>query len=88
MKVWPKIYIYEYLLKYINLANTGTKTAEKRRIVLLIKVTEVNYWVEQHLLLSVKGKNCKESPFLSLGQFHTIEFELNVPVTIYKENWD
>jgi hypothetical protein len=46
MKVWPKIYIYEYLIKYINLANTGTKTAEKRRIVLLIKVTEVNYWVE------------------------------------------
>lgn len=70
------------------LANTGTVTAERRRIVLLLKVTDINYWAEQHLLLSIKGRNCKESPFLSLGQYHTIEFDFNVPITIYKENWD
>lgn len=55
---------------------------------MLLKVCEINYWAEQHLLLSIKGRNCRESHWLSLGQFHTYEVEVNQQIVIFKENWD
>lgn len=70
------------------LGSTGSKVSERKRITVILKVCEINYWAEHNLLLSIKGKNCRESSYLSLGQFHTFQFEFNIPVTIYKENWD
>lgn len=46
---------------------TGSKTSEKRRITVIVKVCEINYWADEYLLLSIKGKNCRESNWLSLG---------------------
>ncbi|CAD8133681.1 unnamed protein product [Paramecium pentaurelia] len=74
--------------KIVKESQTGTKVAEKRRIFVFLKVHEINYWADQYLLLSIKGRNCQESHWLSLGQFHTYEVELNQQIVIYKENWD
>ncbi|CAD8167768.1 unnamed protein product [Paramecium octaurelia] len=74
--------------KIVKESQTGTKVSEKRRIYVFLKVHEINYWADQYLLLSIKGRNCQESHWLSLGQFHTYEVELNQKIVIYKENWD
>ncbi|CAK80188.1 unnamed protein product (macronuclear) [Paramecium tetraurelia] len=60
----------------------------KRRIFVFLKVYEINYWADQYLLLSIKGRNCQESHWLSLGQFHTYEVELYQQIDIQFENWD
>ena len=68
--------------------NTGSKTNEKRRILVTLKVTEVTYYSDKYLHITIKGKNCVESNYLALGQFHTVELEVNIPISIYKSNWD
>lgn len=36
----------------------------------------------------MNGKNVKENEFIKLGQYHTLEIELNRPFTVTKEHWD
>ena len=52
-----------------------------------IQVDKVEFDAEQ-CALRVNGTNMKENPFIKLGQFHTMEIELNRPFDLEKEKWD
>ena len=47
--------------------NTGSKTNEKRLIVVTLKIIEITYYCDKYLHVAIKGKNCIESNFLALG---------------------
>ena len=39
------------------------------------------------MAISVKGRNAKQNDYLKIGQFHTFCIELDLKLTIYKEQW-
>lgn len=52
-----------------------------------IEVDKVEFDAEQ-CSLRVNGMNIKENEHIKLGQYHTIELELNRSFQLSKENWD
>lgn len=75
------------LRKVVTESGTGTTAANKVRTMLTIAIESIDYDFEG-CLLRVKGKNVEENQYVKLGQYHTIDIELNRKFTLKKEEWD
>jgi protein pelota len=73
-----------------NVVKESKSGARDRQRVLTkveIEVEKIEFDAEQ-CSLRIKGTNVKENDFLKLGQYHTLELELNRPCRISKDRWD
>lgn len=75
------------LRKVVTESGTGTTAASKVRTMLTISVESIDYDFEG-CMLRVKGKNVEENQYVKLGQYHTLDIELNRKFTLRKEEWD
>ena len=66
---------------------TGTTASNKVRTTLTLAVEHVEYDT-QACVLRVKGRNVVENDYVKIGQYHTLDLELNKRFTLFKENWD
>jgi protein pelota len=67
---------------------TGLKKVTKKLITLTLLIVDIDYFAEgDRLAISVKGRNAKQNDYLKIGQFHTFCIELDLKLTIYKEQW-
>ena len=76
-------------VRNVVLENKAGAKADKKRmhIKVAIKVEKIEFDSEQGSL-RLNGANCRESEYLKLGQYHTIEVALHRSLTIEKEHWD
>ena len=65
---------------------TGSTQKQSRFITITIRVESL-FYDTQVSTLRVNGRNTTESTLIKLGQYHTLDLELNRPFTIEKE-WD
>ncbi|ORZ34393.1 protein pelota [Catenaria anguillulae PL171] len=75
------------LRKVQSESSTGSVASQRVRITLSLVVEDVEFDGQAHRVL-VKGRNNEENKFVKLGQYHTIDLELDKPVTIAKDEWD
>jgi len=68
-------------------SSTGSKDSNKIRITLTIRVESTEY-DSQGSQIRVKGKNIVENDYVKMGQYHTIDIELNTKLTLWKFKWD
>lgn len=54
---------------------------------LCIRVESVVYDSEE-CALRISGKNIEENEHVKMGQYHTIDLEINQPLRLEKESWD
>eukprot|EP01012_Entosiphon_sulcatum_P046329 TRINITY_DN6219_c0_g1_i1.p1 TRINITY_DN6219_c0_g1~~TRINITY_DN6219_c0_g1_i1.p1 ORF type:complete len:421 (+),score=98.76 TRINITY_DN6219_c0_g1_i1:99-1361(+) len=73
--------------KVIQESATGTTAAQKRHIVVQIRVDTIDYDAAGGEL-RVKGQNQLESEFIKMGAYHTCEIEVNRKLTLEKSAWD
>ncbi|KRW99069.1 hypothetical protein PPERSA_11670 [Pseudocohnilembus persalinus] len=73
--------------KVVSVSQTGVKNAQKKRIVLTLKIVKISYHASDHLALEIKGINVEKNDYLSLNQFHTFTVDLDTPITIIKNDW-
>ena len=66
---------------------TGTTGSNRVRTTLTLKVESTEYDT-QACLVRVKGRNIVENQFVKMGQYHTLDLELNRKFTLSKEHWD
>lgn len=75
------------LRKVVSESATGTTGATKVRTTLTIAVETIDYDFEG-CVLRLKGKNVEENQYVKMGQYHTLDIELNRKFTLHKEEWD
>jgi protein pelota len=73
--------------KVTSETSTGSTDKFTQRLTLRIRVTGVDYDQEGETV-RVSGRNVTESKWIKLGQFHTMDIELNRPFTLWKLVWD
>lgn len=73
--------------KVVNESATGSTTSNKVRMTLTIQIEQIEYDT-QASVLRVKGRNVVESNHVKVGQYHTLDIELNRKFTLFKEKWD
>ncbi|KAI1503277.1 hypothetical protein F5X99DRAFT_375511 [Biscogniauxia marginata] len=74
--------------KVINETKTGSTTSERVHTDLTIRVTST-FFDPAASQLHVSGTVIVENSFVNLGQYHTLDLELNRPFTIWKKyGWD
>jgi len=66
---------------------TGSTSSSKVRTTLTIQVESTDFDT-QACMLRVKGRNVEENQFVKMGQYHTIDLELNRKFVLTKEEWD
>jgi len=66
---------------------TGSTSSSKVRTMLTIQV-EGTEFDTQACVLRVKGRNVEENQYVKMGQYHTIDLELNRKFVLTKEEWD
>ncbi|XP_065663237.1 protein pelota isoform X2 [Hydra vulgaris] len=66
---------------------TGSTSSNKVRTTLTIQVENTDFDT-QACVLRVKGRNVEENQFVKMGQYHTIDLELNRKFVLKKEKWD
>lgn len=66
---------------------TGTTASNKVRTTLTVQVESVEYDT-QGCVLRVKGRNVVENDYVKIGQYHTVDLELNKRFTLFKTKWD
>ncbi|RWS24102.1 hypothetical protein B4U80_07843, partial [Leptotrombidium deliense] len=66
---------------------TGSTGSNRVRTTLTITVEQVEYDT-QACLLRVKGRNIVENQYVKMGQYHTLDIELNRKFTLTKSFWD
>ncbi|PVU84522.1 hypothetical protein BB561_007039, partial [Smittium simulii] len=66
-------------------SSTGSVTSDRVRVMLTIQVEDVFFDVQVGIL-HLNGKNCEQNNYV--GQYHTLDLELNQPFTIEKNEWD
>eukprot|EP00794_Sanderia_malayensis_P014187 gene14187-15666_t len=66
---------------------TGTTSSTKVRTMLSIRVETIDFDA-QASMLRVKGRNIEENQYVKMGQYHTIDLELNRKFTVAKDYWD
>jgi len=69
-------------------SKSGAVSTEKVFTIIKMQVVDIKYYGEDNLELILKGKNLEENRYLQVGQFQTINIELNYPITIFKHSWD
>lgn len=75
------------LRKVVSESATGTTGSTKVRTMLRISIETIDYDFEG-CVLRVKGKNVEENQYVKMGQYHTLDIELNRKFTLCKEEWD
>ncbi|KAK0624095.1 hypothetical protein B0T14DRAFT_565401 [Immersiella caudata] len=74
--------------RVVQETSTGSVSSERIHIDLFIKVTST-FFDPAASALHVSGRVCRENSFVSVGQYHTLDLELNRQFTIWKEHgWD
>ena len=66
---------------------TGTTASNKIRTTLTLQVESLEYDT-QGCVLRVKGRNVVENDYVKIGQYHTVDLELNKKFTLFKTKWD
>jgi len=66
---------------------TGSTSSSKVRTMLTIQVENTEFDT-QACVLRVKGRNVEENQYVKMGQYHTIDLELNRKFVLTKEEWD
>lgn len=66
---------------------TGSTSSNKVRTTLTIQVESTEFDT-QACVLRVKGRNVQENQYVKMGQYHTIDLELNRKFVLTKEEWD
>jgi len=66
---------------------TGSTSSSKVRTTLTIQVESTEFDT-QACVLRVKGRNVQENAYVKMGQYHTIDLELNRKFVLTKESWD
>jgi protein pelota len=73
--------------RVVTETTTGSTEKTSHKISLTIKIESVFFDV-QGLALRVNGRNTVENKMVKMGQYHTLDLELNRPFTITKPEWD
>ena len=68
-------------------SSTGTTGSSRIRTTLTLSVETIEYDA-QGSVLRVKGRNIVENQYVKMGQYHTIDLELNRKFTLFKSEWD
>lgn len=66
---------------------TGTTGSNRVRTTVTIAIEDVDYDT-QGGVIRVKGKNIEENQYIKMGQYHTLDLELNRKFTLTKSEWD
>lgn len=66
---------------------TGSTSSNKIRTTLTIRVETTDFDI-QACVLRVKGRNVEENQYVKMGQYHTIDLELNRKFVLTKDEWD
>eukprot|EP00112_Aurelia_sp_Birch-Aquarium-sp1_P023246 Seg685.2 transcript_id=Seg685.2/GoldUCD/mRNA.D3Y31 product="Protein pelota" protein_id=Seg685.2/GoldUCD/D3Y31 len=66
---------------------TGSTSSSKVRTTLTIRVETIDFDT-QASMLRIKGRNIEENQYVKMGQYHTIDLELNRKFTVAKDHWD
>ncbi|RWS10320.1 Protein pelota-like protein [Dinothrombium tinctorium] len=66
---------------------TGTTGSNRVRTTLTIAIEQIEY-DSQACLLRVRGRNIVENQYVKMGQYHTLDLELNRKFTLFKNMWD
>lgn len=66
---------------------TGSTSSNKIRTTLTISVESTDFDT-QACILRVKGRNVEENQYVKMGQYHTIDLELNRKFVLTKNEWD
>ena len=85
------IIVSQTLRKVINTTSTGSTSTKKIKTTIHLKIDKIEYDAtsdDGENMIRVKGVNCKENKFISLGQSHTISLSVERPFTIIKNKWD
>ena len=75
------------LRKVVTESATGSTGANKVRTMLTVAIESIDYGFDG-CMLRVKGKNVEENQYVKMGQYHTLDIELNRKFTLSKEEWD
>lgn len=73
--------------KVVKESESGSASSEKKKVKLTISMEKVDFDVDASSI-RVSGKNLEENEHVKLGQFHTLELDLNRPFTLWKSQWD
>ena len=69
-------------------SSTGSTTGSNRvRTTLTISIEAIEYDT-QGSVVRVKGRNIVENQYVKMGQYHTLDIELNRKFTLAKAHWD
>lgn len=66
---------------------TGSTSSSKIRTTLTIQVEATDFDIQAGVL-RVKGRNVEENQYVKMGQYHTIDLELNRKFVLTKNYWD
>lgn len=66
---------------------TGTTGSTRVRTTLTIAIETIEYDT-QGCVLRVKGRNIVENQYVKMGQYHTLDLELNRKFSLTKSHWD
>jgi len=67
--------------------STGSANSQRVRTTLTISVENIDYDT-QACMLRLKGKNIVENEYVKMGQYHTLDLELNRKFVLKKHEWD
>ncbi|XP_057294762.1 protein pelota homolog [Hydractinia symbiolongicarpus] len=66
---------------------TGSTSSNKIRTTLTLRVETTDFDIKA-CVLRVKGRNVEENQYVKMGQYHTIDLELNRKFVLTKDEWD
>ncbi|KAJ2162286.1 Translation factor pelota [Coemansia sp. RSA 552] len=68
-------------------SKTGSVTTDRVRVTMTISIEDV-FFDSQACALRINGRNVVTTKYVSQGQYHTLDLELNQPFTLAKPTWD
>ncbi|TGZ83906.1 hypothetical protein EX30DRAFT_338501 [Ascodesmis nigricans] len=71
----------------LNTSDTGSSKSERVRTTLTIVVNKLDF-DPQAGQLHISGRVCEENQYVEVGQYHTLDLELNRKLTLFKDEWD
>ncbi|KAJ1729013.1 Translation factor pelota [Coemansia sp. Benny D160-2] len=68
-------------------SSTGSVSTDRVRIKLTISIEDMFFDVQAGAL-RINGRNIAENKFVGVGQYHTLDLEMNQAFTLIKPEWD
>ncbi|KAJ1797748.1 Translation factor pelota [Coemansia sp. RSA 2399] len=68
-------------------SSTGSVSTDRVRIKLTISIEDVFFDVQAGAL-RINGRNIAENRVVGIGQYHTLDLEMNQPFSLIKPEWD